>query len=38
MDIAQAQESVLNSGARNKAFFILERWRSGYENVAMVTS
>ena len=26
---AQAEESVLNSGALNKAFFILERWRSG---------
>ena len=35
---AQAEESVLNSEALNKAFFILGRWRSGNEYVAMVTS
>ena len=35
---AQAEESVLNSGALNKAFFILGRQRSGNEYVAMVTS
>ena len=33
---AQAEESVLKSGATNKAFFILGR--SGNEYVAMVTS
>ena len=35
---AQAEESVLNSGALNKAFFILGRERSGNEYVAMATS
>ena len=35
---AQAQESPLDSGATNKAFFILGRKRSGNEYVAMVTS
>ena len=35
---AQAQESLLNSGATNKAVFILEKWRSSNEYVAMVTS
>ena len=35
---AQAQESLLNSGATNKAVFILGRLRSGNEYVAMVTS
>ena len=34
---AQAQESLLDSGATNKAFFILGRWRSGNEYVAMLT-
>ena len=34
----QAQESLLNSGATNKAVFILGRYRSGSEYVAMVTS
>ena len=34
----QAQESLLNSGATNKAVFILGRQRSGDEYVAMVTS
>ena len=38
MDTAQAQESPLDSGATNKAFFILARERSGNEYVAMVTS
>ena len=33
---AQTEESVLKSGATNKAFFILGR--SGNEYVAMVTS
>ena len=35
---AQAEESVLNSGALNSAFFILGRQRSGNKYVAMVTS
>ena len=35
---AQAEESVLNSEALNKAFFILGRLRSGNEYVALVTS
>ena len=35
---AKAQESVLNSGATNKAFFILGSWRSGNKYVAMVTT
>ena len=35
---AQPEESVLNSEALNKVFFILGRWRSGNEYVAMVTS
>ena len=35
---AQGQESPLDSGATNEAFFILERYRSGNEYVAMVTS
>ena len=35
---AQAQESLLDSGATNMAFFILGRQRSGKEHVAMVTS
>ena len=35
---AQAEESVLNSEALNKAFFILGRLRSGNEYVVMVTS
>ena len=35
---AQAEESVLISGATNKAFIILGRLRSGNEYVAMVTS
>ena len=35
---AQAQESLLDSGATNKAFFILRRQRSFNEYVAMVTS
>ena len=35
---AQAEESVLNSGALNKEFFILGRKRSGNGYVAMVTS
>ena len=35
---AQAQESLLNSGATNKAVFTLGRWRSSNEYVAMVTS
>ena len=35
---AQAEESVLNYKALNKAFFILGRYRSGNEYVAMVTS
>ena len=35
---AQAQGSLLNSGATNKAVSILGRWRSGNEYVAMVTS
>ena len=34
----QAQESLLNSGATNKAVFILQGKRSGREYVAMVTS
>ena len=34
----QAQESLLKSGARNKAVFILGRERSGTRYVAMVTS
>ena len=36
--MAQEQESPLNSGAINKAFFNLGRERSGNEYVAMVTS
>ena len=35
---AQARESLLDSGTTNKAFFILGRYRSGNEYVAMVTS
>ena len=35
---AQAEESVLNFGVLNKAFFILGRKRSGNEYVTMVTS
>ena len=35
---AQARESPLDSGATNKAFFILGKRRSGKEYVAMVTS
>ena len=35
---AQAQENSLDSGATNKAVFILERKRSANEYVAMVTS
>ena len=35
---AQAQQSLLNSGATIKAVFILGRWRSGNEYVAMVVS
>ena len=35
---AQAQGSLLNTGATNKAVSILGRWRSGNEYVAMVTS
>ena len=35
---AEAQESLLNSGATNKAVFILGRYRSSKEYVAMVTS
>ena len=35
---AQAQESLLDSGATNKTFFILGRWRSVNEYVAMLTS
>ena len=35
---AQAEESVLNSGATNNAFFILGRLGSSNEYVAMVTS
>ena len=38
MDAAQAQENPLDSGATNKAVFILERKRSANEYVAMVTS
>ena len=34
---AQAQESLLDSGASNKAVFNLERLRSGKKYVAMVT-
>ena len=34
----QEQESPLDTGATNKAFFILGRLRSGNEYVAMVTS
>ena len=36
--LAQAQESLLKSGATNKAVFILRRQRSSNEYVAMVTS
>ena len=35
---AQAQESLSDSQATNKAFFILGRYRSGNKYVAMVTS
>ena len=35
---AQAQESLSDSQAINKAFFILGRYRSGNKYVAMVTS
>ena len=35
---AQAQESPLDSGATNKAFFTLGRQRSANEYVSMVTS
>ena len=35
---AQVQESMLDSGATNEAFFILGSWKSGNEHVAMVTS
>ena len=35
---AQAQEGLLDSGATNKAFFILGRKRSANKYVAMVTS
>ena len=35
---AQEQESPLDSGATNKAFFILGMLRSGNEYVAMVAS
>ena len=35
---AQAQQSLLNSGATIKAVLILGRWRSGNEYVAMVVS
>ena len=35
---AQARESPLDSGATNKAFFILGKQRSGKEYVAKVTS
>ena len=35
---AQAQERLLNSGATNKEVFILGRWRSSNEFVAMVAS
>ena len=35
---AQGQESPLDSGATNKAFFMVGRWRSGNDYVAMVTS
>ena len=35
---ALAQEILSDSGATNKAFFILEMWRSGNDYVAMVTS
>ena len=35
---AQAPESLLNSGATNKAVFILGKERSGNEYVAMVRS
>ena len=34
----QARESLLDSGATNKAVFILVRYRSGKKSVAMVTS
>ena len=35
---AQVQETPLDSGARNEAFFIFGRKRSANDDVAMVTS
>ena len=35
---SQARESPLDAGATYKAFFILGRWRSANEYIAMLTS